>query len=254
MDDKIRQLLENLRFHGMANCFDELLIDATQKHMAHSDFFLSLLQAEHQVQKIGKFNNRLKVAKLPVNWTLETFPFEKQPLLNRCQINNLSKLDFIKTATNLSFIGKPGTGKTGLAIGLLHLALLNGYRGRFYNAQNLFDELYASLADQTTTKVLKRLSRYDVLLIDGLGYSDVNIQHANMLFKVIDMRYQKKATIITSCLDYAGWYPIFKNKDWVDAMLDRFCHNCVTIKIDGSSLRASAESLEDPVATKDCIS
>ena len=149
----------------------------------------------------------------------------------------LAKLTFIESKENIVFIGKTGTGKSGIAMSLLRLALLNGYRGRFYNAQDMLDELYASLADKTTSKLLLSLSNYDVLVIDELGYLTLTPEQINIFFKLIDMRYQKKATLITTNLDFESWYGVFKNKELVDAMLDRLKHNCITLYIDGPSLR-----------------
>ena len=89
---------------------------------------------------------------------LDSFPFDRQPGVSKAQIHTLAGLEFLRRADNILFIGKPGTGKTGLAMGLLREACLNGHRGRFYNAQLLFDELYASLADRTTTKLLAQIT------------------------------------------------------------------------------------------------
>ncbi len=135
------------------------------------------------------------------------------------------------------FIGNPGTGKTGLGIGLLRQALVAGYRGRFFNAQDLLDELYASLADRTTPKLIKQLFNYDVLLIDELGYLTLKPEQVNAFFKLMGERYGRKSTIITTNLDYPGWYDLFKRKSLVDALIDRLQHRCITIKIDGPSLR-----------------
>jgi DNA replication protein DnaC len=88
-----------------------------------------------------------------------TFPFKQQPGVSKAQIQTLAGLDFVRRAENLVLIGATGTGKTGIAMALLRQACVNGWRGRFYNAQALLDELYASLADRSTTKLLKTLSR-----------------------------------------------------------------------------------------------
>ncbi|MFC1834121.1 ATP-binding protein [Thermodesulfobacteriota bacterium] len=96
----------------------------------------------------------------------------------------------------------PGTGKTGLAIGLLREALVSGLRGRFYKAQDLLDELYASIADRTTARLLKRLVRYDLLVIDELGYLTLNVEQVNAFFKLMDERYSRKSTIIASPSGY----------------------------------------------------
>ena len=112
---------------------------------------------------------RIQRAKLPERWTLETFPFARQPGVNRKQIRGFAELEFIAKAENIVFVGKTAVGKTGLACGLLLKALENGYRCQFIKAQDLFDEMYASLADRSTRQLLNRLARLDVLLIDELG-------------------------------------------------------------------------------------
>lgn len=177
---------------------------------------------------------------MPCDWTLKTFPFEKQPGVNRSQINGLAGLDFIERGENIVFVGKPGTGKSGLAIGILRQALLSGYRGRFYNAQDLLDELYASLADRSSAKLIRRLCRYDLLVIDELGYLTLKPEQVNAFFKLMGERYGKKSTILTTNLDYPEWYDLFQRKNLVDALLDRLNHHCTTIRIDGPSLRTPA--------------
>ena len=239
MEEKCQQLMENLRLHGMASCLGEILVDAEQQGRAITDVLLELLQAEHRDRQSRYLKNRIKNAKLPWDWTLDTFPFKKQPGINKSQIMGLAKLTFIERKENVIFIGRPGTGKSGIAMSLLRLAVINGYRGRFYNAQDMLNELYSSLADRTTPRLLKKLFNYDILVIDELGYLTLNIEQINIFFKLIDMRYRKKPTIITTNLDFENWYDVFKQKELVDAMLDRFKHYCTTIKINGPSLRVS---------------
>ena len=171
--------------------------------------------------------------------------FDRQPGINRAQIHELTGLCFMDRTDNIVFIGPPGTGKTGLAIGLLRKALVSGHRGRFYNAQDLLDEIYASMADRTTPKLLGLLARYDLLLIDELGYLTLKPEQANAFFKLMDRRYGRRSTIITTNLDYPEWYDLFQRKSLLDALLDRLRHHCITIRIDGPSLRVS----ESPVKT-----
>ena len=180
-------------------------------------------------------DRRFKLGKQP-----DTFPFERQSGVNKAQVMGLADLDFVRRADNLVLIGGPGTGKTGIALGLLRQACMNGWRGRFYNAQTLFDELYSSLADRTTTKLLASLSRMQPLLVDELGYLNLKTEQANAFFRLMDQRYGRVSTIITTNLDYPKWYELFNNKPLVDALLDRLQHHCITIRIDGPSLRSEA--------------
>ena len=140
-------------------------------------------------------------------------------------------------AENLVFIGPTGVGKTGLAIGILLRALENGCRGLFISAQDLFDEMFASLADKSTRKPLNQLPAVEVLLIDEMSYLTLRPEQTNIFFRLMEERYGRKATIITTNLDYDDWYGFLGRKEMVGALLDRLRHRCTTIRIDGPSLR-----------------
>ena len=240
MRSKIHQLLVELRFNGMANVLDRELDQAQKQGSSVSEVIYRLLMEESSFRQERSLNNRLKHAKIPWDWSIKTFPFDKQPGVSKHQIKELAGLSFIDRAENIVFIGDTGTGKSGLASSILRLALVEGYRGRYYNAQDLLDELYASLADRSTAKLIKRLSRYDLLLIDELGYLTLKPEQVNAFFKLMEERYRRKSTIITTNLDYPDWYDLFKRKALVDALLDRLKHYCITIRIDGPSLRVPA--------------
>ena len=237
MRKKLHQLLIELRLKGMANVLDRELNRAEKKGSAFDSILYRLLAEELAYRQERSMLYRLNHAKIPWDWTLKTFPFDKQLGVKKSQIMSLAGLAFIERAENIVFIGNPGTGKSGLASGLLHQALIDGYRGRFYNAQDLLDELYASLADRTTPKLIKRLCNYPVLVIDELGYLTLKPEQVNAFFKLMGERYGKSSTIITTNLEYEEWYDLFRRKPLVDALLDRLKHRCITIKINGPSLR-----------------
>jgi DNA replication protein DnaC len=200
MTGDLEQLLKNLRLRRILEIYDEQLHAAEKDDISYSEFVTRLVRAQYQARQEGALEWRIVRAKLPERWTLETFPFARQPGVNRKQIRGLAELEFIGKAENIVLIGKTAVGKTGIACGLLLKALENGYRGQFILAQDLFDEMYASLADRSTRGLLKRLSRLDVLLIDELGYLNLKPEQSNIFFKLMEERYRRRPTIITTNL------------------------------------------------------
>lgn len=241
MQEKLHQLLIELRLRGMADALDRELERAEKQATSASEVIYRLLIGEQAYRQQRSLNYQIAQAKIPWDWSLKTFPFDKQPGISKAQIQQLAGLSFLERVENIIFIGNPRTGKSGLATGLLRKALSAGYRGRFYNAQDLLDQLYASLADRTTPKLIKQLCRYRILLIDELGYLTLKSEQVNAFFKLMGERYGHTSTIITTNLDYPEWYDLFHRKSLVDALLDRLKHRCITIRIDGPSLRVPYE-------------
>jgi len=238
MNEKLHDLLTALGLKGMDGILDEEIRRAEQDGLAASEIVYRLLLAEQAYRKNQSLLYRLQVARMPCDWTLKTFPFDRQPGVSKAQINELSGLGFIERGENLILIGGTGVGKSGLAIGILRQALLSGYRGRFYKAQDLLDELYASLADRSSARLMKHLCGFDALCIDELGYLSLKPEQVNAFFKLMDERYnRKKSVIITTNLLFSEWYDLFQRKNLVDALLDRLNHHCITIHIKGPSLR-----------------
>ena len=237
MRDELDQLLKSLHLPKIRQIIEQELQSAEKKQVTYSEFLIRLLRAEWHHKQESALNWRIKRASLPEDWTLESFPFKRQPGVSRRQIRGFASLDFVARAENIIFIGDTAVGKSGLATGLLLKALQNGYRGLFLKAQDLFDEMYASLADRSSRKLLNRLARIDLLLIDELGYLNLRPEQTNVFFRLMDERYRRKATIITTNLDYEQWHNFLGNKALCDALLSRLRHHCHTIRIDGPPLR-----------------
>ena len=243
MHETLLTQLASLRLPGIAAVLDEELARAEREGTPVAEVIERLFAAQIAHCREKRLAYRLAQAKLPWPWTLASFPFARQPGVDRAQIRALAGLDFLRRQENILIIGPPGTGKTGIALALLREACLNGQPGRFYNAQTLLDELYASLADRSTTKLLSQLAKLQPLLIDELGYLSLKPEQSNAFFRLMDQRYGRVSTILTTNLELADWYPLFNNKPLVDALIDRLQHRCITLRIDGPSLRAPAPAV-----------
>jgi len=250
MNDNLEQLLRGLRLKRMEAVIGRELARAADKQPSYSEFLERLLREEYLSKQERSMQYRIKQAKIPELWTLETFPFKEQTGVSKAVIKQLAELDFIPSATNIVFIGETAVGKTGLASSILRKALENGYRGRFVKAQDLFDEMYESLADRSTRRLLNQLSNIDLLLIDEMGYLNLSREQTNIFFRLMEERYNRKSTIITTNLDYDEWYDFLGNKKMVEALLSRLRHHCRTIRIDGPPLRNPDEDVPAPNSPK----
>lgn len=237
MTEELDQLMKNLKLHRMRAIYDEHLSAADKQQISYSEFAAGLLRAQWHERQENALEYRIRRAKLPERWSIETFPYSKQPGVNRKQIRAFAELDFTTKYENLVFVGPTGVGKTGLASGILLKALQNGLRCQFIRAQDLFDEMYASLADRSTRQLVNRIASLDLLLIDELGYLNLKPEQSNTFFKLMEERYRRHSTIITTNLAYEEWHTFLGNKPMVEALLSRLRHHCHTVRIDGPSLR-----------------
>ena len=242
MKDDLEQLCELLRLKRIPDILDREIERAHQEQPGYSDFIARLLRQEYDFQRERATEGRQKRAKIPEEWSLDSFPWDRQPGVEKRSIRELAKLDFVRSGTNLVFRGDTGVGKTGLATGLLLRAIQDGYRGYFLRAQDLFDELYATLADRSSRRLLDRLIRYDVLLIDEMGYLNLRPEQTNLFFKLMEERYvAHRASIITTNLEYDQWRSFLGNEHLTSALLSRIRHRCITIGITGPSLRSQSQ-------------
>jgi len=245
LKDHTAQLLDGLKLRRILEILDDELDRATKTSPAYETFLARLLREEARDQFDRAREARIRRANLPTRWTIETFPFKRQPGISKRVVQQLASLDFLAKAQNIVFIGDTGVGKTGLATGLLLKAAEAGYRGLFIKAQDLFDEMYTTLADHSSRAFVNRLARLDLLVVDEMGYLNLRPEQTNIFFKLMDQRHREKSTIITTNLRYKRWPDFLGNKEMTRALLDRLRQECVTLEIDGPSLRGDRIEFED---------
>ncbi len=237
MNEELEQLLKNLKLRRILEIYDDHLRSAEKEDVSYTEFLVRIMRAQWHSRQETALEWRIHRAKLPERWSLETFPYARQPGVNRKQIRAFAELDFVTKKENIVFVGPSGVGKTGLASGILLKAIENGYRCQFVRAQDLFDDMYASLADRSSRQLVQRLARLDVLQIDELGYLNLKPEQSNIFFKLMEERYSRKPTIITTNLSYDEWPNLLGNRPMAEALLGRLRHYCHTVHIDGPSLR-----------------
>lgn len=242
MSLSLLELARKLKFRRIPEILDAELTRATREEASYTELLERLWREELHAQNDAACDRRIAAAHLPVIWDLDTFPYKDQPGIKRAVVKELASLEFLVRSENVVLIGNTGVGKTGLATGLLLKALQAGKRGRFIKAQDLFDELYQSLADRSTRRRLGHLAKLDLLLIDELSYLSLKPEQTNLFFKLMDERYtRRKSTLITTNLDYGEWGRFLNNPEMTPALTDRIKDRCNTIRIKGPSLRGKTE-------------
>lgn len=232
------QLMSNLEDLGLISTkenFDHInnLVDKQKL-----SFFKALLQlttnelSYREEQAIAK---RISRAKFPVTKGFEEFEF--QPEINKSEIMSFKTLNFLEKAENLIFIGSPGVGKTHLAISAGVVACKYGFRTIFITCHELLLCLRVAQRKGNLNVVIRRYSNYELLIIDEIGYLPMNEADANLLFQLINSRYERHSTIITTNVPLSGWGKILHNPAAAEAILDRLVHHAHIIKIPGKSYR-----------------
>lgn len=222
LDEELRKILKHLRLGGLLAQWDELLAAARRGRFSHERLLQHVLKAEYRAKSEQARVLRRKRAHIPELLEIETFPFARQPKLDRKRVMSLyDSFDYITKQRNIAWLGPTGCGKTGLATGFLLQALDRGHRGYFICFPELVAKLYASLADHSQEKLLRKYSSYDCLVIDEVGYAEVEPTQVALFFTLMQKRHRTKTTLITSNLGFSEWGTFLKNKHLASALFDR---------------------------------
>lgn len=234
MDEELTRMLKYLRLGGLQTHWDEYLTLAARQRFSHVRLLRHVLEQEVAIKRDNARRLRLKRAAIPEELDLATFPFDRQPKLDRKRILALyDGFDYMTKAQNIIWMGRTGCGKTGLASGFLIQAINRGYSGRFITFPALIQELYAALADHSEHKVLRHYQSYDCLLIDELGYIEVEPVQVGLFFTLMHQRHRRKSTLITSNLGFEDWRSFLKNDHLTAALIDRLTENSHVINMKG---------------------
>jgi DNA replication protein DnaC len=233
----LRSYLKRLRLPVVAQNFARLSEEAGSNNQTYPDYLLALIEGEITQREENTQKMRISKARFPVMKTLDSFEFSAVPSLNKALVLELSRGGYIEKRENIIFMGSYGTGKTHLAISLGICACRQGKRVRFYTAAELINDLLEAQAQLRLGKLETSLTRYDVIVLDELGFVPFTKEGAEALFTFFSGRYERGSMIVTTNLDFARWKEIFGDEALTGALLDRLTHRCHIIEMNGDSYR-----------------
>ena len=232
MNEELAAILKYLRLGALLAHWDDYLKVAAQKRLSHAGLLTHILQEEYRLKREHARQLRLQRARIPELWVLETYPFERQPKLDKKRLLALyDSLCYMKQNQNIIWLGRTGCGKTGLATSFLVQAINQGYSGRYVLFADLVTELYRSGADHSEAAVLKRYLDCDCLLIDEIGYVEVQPLQVGLFFTLMHRRHKHKPTLLTSNLGFSQWGTFLKNDHLTAALIDRLTENSHVINM-----------------------
>lgn len=239
MKQKIQNYIQYLKLPGKKEDYETYIKYATENEVSPIKFLEFVLEKEYVLRQHHALNYRLKKACIPEQYVLDTYPFDRQPNLDKHQIVSLyDSFDYIHKKQNLIFLGPTGTGKTGLSTAFLINAINHGCSGRFVLFPDLIAEIRKAEGNFTLERIIKRYVAYDCLVIDELGYVPVEPAQVGAFFTLMHKRHKRKTTFITSNLGFQDWISFLKNEHLTAALIDRLTDNSFVLNLQGcSSLR-----------------
>ncbi|MHB8779647.1 MAG: IS21-like element helper ATPase IstB [Anaerolineales bacterium] len=229
--------LRQLRLPTFTKLYPQFAADAARNNHDTLRFLLALAEQEVNQRQLNMLQQRLKTARFPVIKELADFDFSCLPMLNKAQILDLARGEYIQQKQSLIFIGNPGLGKTHLALGLASAACREGRRVRFWTAAGLVNELIQAQDEHRLHRFIASALKLDLVVLDELGFIPFSQNGAQALFTFCSELYERLALIITTNLKFADWVQVFGDERLTAALLDRLTHHAHIIELLGESYR-----------------
>jgi DNA replication protein DnaC len=229
--------LHQLRLPTFVKNYPQFAADAARNNLDHTRFLLALAEQEVQQREANMIQRRIKAARFPVLKELADFDFSALPKLNKAEILDLSRGEYIQKRSSLIFIGNPGLGKTHLAIGIALAACRQRRKVRFWTAASLVNELLQAQDEHRLHRFIATALKMDLVVLDELGFIPFTATGSQALFTFCSELYERLSFIITTNLKFADWVQVFGDERLTAALLDRLTHHAHIIELLGESYR-----------------
>jgi DNA replication protein DnaC len=233
----LKHHLKQLRLPTFGAEADKLARQAATDNVDHLTYLLQLCELELLERERRAAERRMKAAKFPTTKTLATFDFAARPSVNKVQVLELARGQFITDRENILLVGNPGTGKSHLATAIAAEACAKGFKVRFFRVTELVTALIEAKDERILTRLKAALAKLDLLVLDELGYVPATKVGAELLFDVIATAYERTSLLVTTNLPFENWTEVLGSERLTGATLDRLTHRCRIIETKGESYR-----------------
>lgn len=237
MNETTLSKMQHLKLHGMQRALATLIETRTAEQLTHDEFINMLVQAEWEDRENRRIQRSLRTARFRYHASIEDIDFIQMRNLDKNQFLRFADCSFIDRREVILVCGPSGVGKSHLISALGHQGCLKGYKVLYFNCQKLFAQLKVAKADGTYPREIARLEKADLLILDDFGLQAFDAQTRMILLEIIEDRYDKKSTIISSQLPFDKWYELIGEGTIADAILDRLYHGSHRIDLKGESMR-----------------
>ncbi len=241
--DELNDYLKDLALIWPREHHESIAKQAATEHWTHVEYLTRLMEGECLRRRDNRILRRIQTARFPAAKTLDGFNWGWPKIINRAQILNLCRLQFMEQNANVIFLGGVGLGKTHLASAIGYAACMEGHTVLFTTAVDMINTLAAAQAVQRLKQELKKYTSPQLLVLDELGYLPIDKLGADLLFQVISARYEHGSIVLTTNKAFKHWPAIFNNDSTLTAaVLDRLLHHAETVVIEGPSYRMKEQS------------